>query len=226
MADKTNIVNMALMLIGEEKINNLSLSGGSKSEILANTVFDQCANEIFALPYDWYPFKTRAELAEISTTPAFGTYSYQYSMPDNFVRAICTCDECGDDIVYPYRREVLVTTVNDQQRSEQVLLTNETEVYLKYIVRIDDIGQWPAWFNRMVYTNIAYVLSNPLKQKEELTINMFTLREQAIKEGVRANQDQDMNVDANNIDTDLGNTDVSDAATTPYSQRLRRFQAR
>ena len=213
---QTDIVNFALFLIGEQKLNN-PVSKTTKTGRLALTVFNQCRDEMLALPVEWVYFRTRAELGAV-TAPTIGTYDFAYALPDNHIRTIATIDVDGDEVVYAYRREVQGTT--------QVILSNESPAYISYIVRLTDTAKWPPWFTRMVYTSIAFLLSSPLKQRDDQTINMFTLLRAAIKDGIAANQKENMDVSDSNQDLDLGNDDVSKAATLSFARASRRIVQR
>jgi len=221
MASQTDIVNLAFALVGEEKINNID-DPGNKSAVWAKTVFNQSRDEILSLPYDWYPFRTRAELSQVDA-PDFGRYAYAYAFPDNYIRTIATIDVDEDEIVFQYRRETrVITDSQNRQQALKILLTNEENVYMKYIVRITDTAFWPAWFTKMVYTNIAFKISAPLKQIDGFRVSIFTLLQDAITEGIQANNAEDMDVDDNYQDLDKGNTDVSDAAGIVNSLRLKK----
>ena len=218
MASQTEIANLALALVGEAKINNID-DPGDKSAVWIKTVLDQSRDEMLSLPQSWYPFRTRSELSQLDA-PAFGRYSYAYGLPDNHIRTLATIDEDEDEVKFEYRMETRVTTTGGRQQALKILLTNQEEVFLKYIVRIIDTSFWPAWFVKMVYTNIAFKIAAPLKQIEGYRVSIFTLLQSAISEGIAANNAEDMNVSDKYRDMDEGNEDVSEAAfQTSYSNR-------
>ena len=214
---QTDIVNFALFLIGEQKLNN-PVSKTTKTGRLALTVFNQARDKILSLPHDWRHFTTREQLARHTPAPTIGTYDFAYALPNNHIRTIATIDVDGDDKVFQYKREVQGTT--------QVILTNEECLYLKYIVRLTDTGNWQPWFVEMVYHQIAYMISEPLKQQQEKTVSIYTLLKRSIREGVAANNKEGMDVSASNEDLDRGNADVSQAATLPAGQEARRIAER
>ena len=220
MASKTDLANLAFALVGEEKISNIA-DPNNKAAVWANTVFDQAQDEILCMPHDWYPFRTRAQLSQLDD-PAFGRYENAFSYPDNHIRTIATIDVNEDEIMFQYRAETRITTTGGRQQALKILLTNEENVYLKYIVRITDTGLWPAWFSKMVYTNIAFKIAAPLKQIDGYRVSIFTLLQDAITDGIAANNAEDMDVDENYRDLDSGNTEVSDAAGIVSSLRLRK----
>jgi hypothetical protein len=57
------IVNLALILVGAKRLG--SLSDDRKSVEIANDIYTDARNEMFALPYDWRFATTRAELTTL-----------------------------------------------------------------------------------------------------------------------------------------------------------------
>jgi len=73
-----DVVNMALLLTGSKKLDNLS--DDTKSTRLANEAYDDARNEMFELPYDWKFATIRAELTTlyrltVDTAPADEAWS-------------------------------------------------------------------------------------------------------------------------------------------------------
>ena len=150
---QTDIVNFALFLIGEQKLNN-PVSKTTKTGRLALAVFNQCRDEMLALPTDWVHFRTRAQLGE-TPAPTIGTYEFAYALPDNHIRTIATIDVDGDEVVYQYRREVQGTT--------QVILSNESPAYISYIVRLTDTtkAQQPVVYARSLRAAVLAEAGRP-----------------------------------------------------------------
>lgn len=207
--DKTGIVNAALLLIGAKKIDSIS-SSGTKSARLANTIYEHCRDIIFSMPINWKFATTRAELSALSDDPAFGSYDHQYALPDDCVRIIAMVDEDGDDKEYVHRKEVYISG-SDQY---DVILTNEDDVYVKYIVMRNDPAKYPAWFTQLIVLKLAFFLVEPLKQDDRLYIKLKDMWTDALNDAKAGNGTEDVDVDDNDTRLDYGNKDVIDAAVT------------
>lgn len=209
--DNTGLVNAALMLVGAEKIN--SLTDNTKSARLASNILEQCTLEVFDLPIDlengWKFAKAREKLARLNTDPAFGSYDYQYGLPDNCRRILHMCDVDGDKTEYEFRREVYVSG----STKTPVILTNEETVYVKYTVYIEDPAMRPAWFNKLIIINIALYLFEPLKQTTQMFNKIMAMSDDAMDKAKSANASEDVDVNENNENLDKGNSDVVNAST-------------
>lgn len=209
--DNVGLVNAALMLVGAEKIN--SLTDNTKSARLASNILEQCTLEVFDLPIDiengWKFAKARAQLARLNTDPAFGSYDYQYNLPDNCRRILHMCDVDGDKTEYEFRREVYISG----STKTAVILTNEETVYVKYMAYIDDPAMRPAWFNKLIIINIALYLFEPLKQTTQMFNKIMGMFDVALDWAKSANASEDVDVNDNNENLDTGNNDVVNAAT-------------
>ena len=136
---KLSVINGALSYVGEEPLTSLAASSQkTKRQKNADRNYEAAILEIFDLPVEWAYFRTRAELSAYGTDPAFG-YDYQYTLPDNIRRIIETVDEDGDNIQYKYQREIVV---DSDGKAIPVLLCNEEECRIRYIVYIDNPAKW------------------------------------------------------------------------------------
>ena len=201
---KIDIVNMALMLIGAEKIN--AITDATKAARLANSVYNVAMREAFELPVTWKFALTRAELSAHATDPISG-YDHQYELPSGYVRMVALVDEAGDNVEYPWTRELFVAA-NDSETEFDMLLTNEDSVFIKYIRIRTDVSRWPASFIRLVYLGIAILLSEPLKQKLAQKNQLVRMFESAYITAKIANGLDDVDVDSNGVRLDEGNQDV------------------
>lgn len=201
MVSETDIANVALIMVGEAKIN--SLQDNNKAARLAKSLFTICRDEAFGMPVDWKFATTRTELSQLSTTPAFG-YDFQYGLPSNLHRIIAQVAEDDDRLQFEYRREVIGET--------DVLLTNETTAFIKYIILRTDTSVYPPWFVRLVYLNMAVKLAQPLKQDKNKVEQFVLLLELATIDAEQSNGMEDVNVNQDQRRDDTGNMDVLDAA--------------
>lgn len=117
MASAVDVSNMALTLIGHEKITSLS---GENEAARKCSVFLQPAIDETLRSYNWNCAMVRASLAQLSETPAFG-FSYIYQLPTACLRVIqmsdnaikfkvegkkLLCDESTAKILYVARIDV------------------------------------------------------------------------------------------------------------------------
>lgn len=206
--DQIGIVNLALLLDGEEKIN--SLTDATKSARTATILYEQARNEIFDLPIPWRFCTARAVLSRFATAPAFG-YAYQFALPDNCRRVLNVVDAEGDDFECTYRREVAFTVEAETTTEHDVLLVNESECRIKYIVLRTNPAVYPAWFVKLIALNLAMMLAEPLKQDKAKENQIMGKWQYALDLATAANAQE--NADAvGGVNSDRGNTDVVDAA--------------
>lgn len=207
---KLAVVNAALMLNGAKKIT--SLTDNTKSARLANTMYEVARNEMFDLPIDFKFATTRTELSALSTAPACG-YDYQYELPSGCRRVLALVDEDGDKVEYKHRVELLVETSGSQEIERDVLLTDQSEVFIKYIRLRENVAKWPAWFARLVILNLAIYLCEPLKQDKQKKNQLLMMYEDARLKAEEANGLSDADVSDDNVALDKGNQDVIKAAS-------------
>lgn len=211
---KIMIVNAALILCGQAKLT--SLTDNSKAARLANDMYEVIRDQILGMNVNWKFCTTRAELAQLDDAPAFGTYDYQYALPANCKRILATVDEDGDDYEYEWVREVYI----DGSTETDVILCNEENVYVKYIVLRGDPRKYPAWFSELIITKLAMYLAEPLKQNTQIQKKLEFYWEKALKQARESNAAEDVTVDSNNYRDDYGNDDVTDAAVHGSSGRV------
>lgn len=104
---------------------------------------------------DWQCVMSRARLARSSETPAFA-YEYQYALPNDCLRPVCICDVSGIPLDTDWEVGF------DPVQKVRVLLTNEDEVYIKYIYRLVDLSKLTPTLVRVLYLNLAIELAVPL----------------------------------------------------------------
>lgn len=204
---KIDIINMALLLIGAEKIN--AITDATKSARLAGSVYNVVVNETFELPIKWKFATTRAELTAYSTDPISG-YDHQYELPSGFVRVVALIDEGGDDVEYAWTRELFVAISGENETEYNMLLTNEDQVFIKYIRMREDVSKWPASFVRLVCIGIAILLSEPLKQKTAQKNQLLQMFERAYLTAKVSDGMNDVNVNSNGVNVENGNNDILD----------------
>jgi hypothetical protein len=206
MADvDTQIASLALYEIGEMELTGTE--DQTKAARVAKLVLPHARKLCFDLPVNWKFASTRAQLSQHGSEPAFG-YDYQYKLPDSCGRIISTVDENGDDINYRYRREIYISG----PEKTPVLLCDQEECRIRYIVYLDNPGYWPGWFQELVVLTMAIKLAKPLTEQDRMKLNLQYTWKDAYSLAQASNGMEDVDVDDNNVDIDLGNKDVLDAA--------------
>lgn len=207
--DKLYLANRMLLMTGAESIS--SFPGiATKNQRLTKLIYDGIVNEVFGFNIPWKFATTRAQLDELSTTPAFG-YDHQFGFPEKCVRILRTVDEEGDDINYKYRREVLLTRRGSRTVETDVLLTNQNEVFVKYVFLRANPAAWPGWFQRLVILHGAMQLVAPIQKDDFTALNIQRQFVDAYSKAKGANASEDLDTDNQAQDLDMGNTDFVDA---------------
>jgi len=155
------ICNLALNRVGEEQIT--ALTDDSKPARQCNLIYAP-ARDALLRAYPWNFAMARSELAQLATTPDF-EFDYEYQLPNDCLRVWTLYDDAGDYVI-----------------EGRKLLTNDDEVYLKYIKKETDPTKFDAAFVTALYLRMAVQLAEVLAsdtamQKEIKDEYMFAIRE-------------------------------------------------
>ena len=142
MASRTDIINMALLLIGQEMIS--SEDEGSKTSDVASALLDLCIETAISED-DWSFAKKRVKLSPLSETPLFG-YDNGFLLPSDYNHIYI---EEGDE--FDFREE------------GNVIYANVDTLDMIYIANIEDLNLFKPKFTDAVVTllaaKIAYAIS-------------------------------------------------------------------
>ena len=206
--DKLYIVNRMAITVGEQTIG--SLSKDNKIQRLANSIYDGIVEEVFDFKIPYKFATTRDELTELSSTPAFG-YSHQYALPEGCVRILGTEDENGRTIQYPYDREVVIDRTAGRVTETDAVMCDQERVFVRYIILRKNPAAWPGYFRRLVILHGAMQLCAPIKKDDFRSLFIEKQFNKAYSWAKGRNGAEGMETDDNNVDLDLGNTDVINA---------------
>jgi len=205
---KLAIINAALIMQGGKKIS--SVTADKKAAILANTLYDTVGDELADMGEEWYFMEGRAQLSERSDSPVFGHLEKHYDFPVKFVELIAVCDEKGKDIEYEWERGVFIDSAEEQH---QVIRTNATTVFIKYIAEVTNPQFWPSWYIRLYILRLVQYLVTSVKGESNF-INLTVGRAWDVswKIAKKANaKGRRSRTGSANKHEDLGNNDVIDA---------------
>jgi hypothetical protein len=154
MASKTDIANQALTRVGAKTIMDLDDETSSNARTVKN-VFELSVRQL-ARSHPWNCLKARANLAQLSTGPAF-EYEYRYRLPTNCVRLV---DFNG---VYVWDRYEGFTIEGRD------LLTNSSEAKITFIRYEEDPTVYDPMLIEALVILIASKVAIPIRQDESLS---------------------------------------------------------
>jgi hypothetical protein len=156
MTAETDIVNVALRLIGAQPIT--SLSDGTKSANAADDIYTELLDDVLRT-HNWNFATKRQKLARSSTAPAF-EFDYAYAVPSDWLKTVSVHDNDAGTGTLFYREELVA--------DQRVICTSASEVYLRYIGRVTDPNLMPADFRRVFQTALARDLAVPVASSNTL----------------------------------------------------------
>ena len=166
MATEVSICSNALRKLGDDPIT--SLNDNTERARLCNGFYEPARDSILR-SHPWNFAITRATLAQLSSTPAYG-FSYQYALPtDPYCLRVLEM-EYQD---YIFKIEHLAGT-------GRVLLTDESTAKILYIGKITDTAQFDSLFVDTLTAKLALDLAYPITNSVKVQENMFNLLQQKL----------------------------------------------
>jgi hypothetical protein len=166
MATEVSICSNALRKLGDDPIT--SLTDNTERARLCNGFYEPARDSILR-SHPWNFAITRATLAQLSATPAYG-FSYQYALPtDPYCLRVLEM-EYQD---YIFKIEHLAGT-------GRVLLTDESTAKILYIGKIVDTAQFDSLFVDTLTAKLALDLAYPITNSVKVQENMFNLLQQKL----------------------------------------------
>lgn len=146
MPSLTEVANLALALLGEDRVSSLSTDNSKPSRLcneMLPQVRDRCLSE-----HPWnFAIRRSADLPALATAPAWG-FTAAYQVPADCIRVL-SLDAA--DPHEPWRRE-----------GNSVLCNLSAPINLRYVARITDSGAWSPAFVDLVAATLAERLAMPL----------------------------------------------------------------
>ena len=153
MSTSIDIANMALALVGGERIT--SFTEDSKSAVLVDQFYEQVYRASLQ-EFNWRCAIVQKALASDSTSPVFTEWAYRYRMP--------TDPLCLRVISFNNPRLIFDT-------EQEFIYTNESEIKIKYVGRITE-GRLDPQAARYIYyrlaSNICFDLTGDRLRQESI----------------------------------------------------------
>lgn len=158
MAGKTEVVNQSLARFGAKRINDYDDASDTSLEAIYCRLFFEPTAQALMRSHWWRFAKDRVQLSQDTVAPVFG-WDHAYHLPNDFLRSVMVWD--GSD-------NPTGESEYDHELEGLRLLTDEDEVYLKYIRWVSDTGAWDPLFTEVFTLYLAKKLVIPLSQDIKL----------------------------------------------------------
>lgn len=145
MPSLTEIANLALSMVGEERVSRLD-TDTSKAARLCNEMLPQ-VRDLCLASHPWNFAVRRASLPALAVAPAWG-FAYRYQAPGDCLRVL------GIDSADPHEPW--------QREGREILTDLAAPLPIRYIARITDPAGWAPHFVELVATTLASRLAQPL----------------------------------------------------------------
>ena len=187
MASTVEICNGALNQLGATTI--LSLTEDSKNARLCNSRFTQVRDSVFR-SHPWNCLQKRVEIAADTTAPAWG-FSFAYTLPADCLRLLRILDYDSN-----YKVE------------GRKILSNTSSMKILYIGRITDPNEYDELLRETLSAALSADIAFAVTSNNTTATNMYNLFQDKLKDARFVDS-----TEGQNVEQDLGMTDVIDAGT-------------
>jgi hypothetical protein len=187
MASTVDICNGALNQLGATTI--LSLTEDSKNARLCNSRYTQVRDSVFR-SHPWNCLQKRVELAQDTTAPAWG-FKYAYTLPADCLRLL----------------RILDYDSNYKVEGRKILSNTETMKIL-YISRVTDPNEYDESLREILSSALGSDIAFAVTSNNTTATNMYNLFQDKLKDARFIDS-----TEGQNVEQDLGMTDVIDAGT-------------
>ena len=168
MATEVSICANALRRLGDDPIT--SLTDDTERARLCNAFYSDARDAVLR-SHPWNFAITRATLAQLSDTPAYG-FNYQYALP--------TDPFCLRVLEMEYKDYIF--KVENVATHGRVLLTDEGTAKILYIASITDTTLFDAMFVDTLTAKLAVDLAYPVTNSMQVQTNMQKLYQLKLSE--------------------------------------------
>ena len=187
MASTVDICNGALNQLGATTI--LSLTEDSKNARLCNSRYTQVRDSVFR-SHPWNCLQKRVEIAADTTAPAWG-FSYAYTLPADCLRLLRILDYDSN-----YKVE------------GRKILSNTSSMKILYVARITDANEYDELLRETLSAALSADIAFAVTSNNTTATNMYNLFQDKLKDARFVDS-----TEGQNVEQDLGMTDVIDAGT-------------
>ena len=187
MASIVDICNGALNQLGATTI--LSLTEDSKNARLCNSRYTQVRDALFRT-HPWNCLQKRIALAVDTTAPKWG-FSYAYTLPADCLRLLRILDYDSN-----YKVE------------GRKVLSNTSSMKILYISRVTDPNEYDELLRETISASLGADIAFGITSNNQTAKNMYQLFQDKLKDARFVDS-----TEGQNVDQDLGMTDVIDAGT-------------
>ena len=187
MASIVDICNGALNQLGATTI--LSLTEDSKNARLCNSRYTQVRDALFRT-HPWNCLQKRIALAVDTTAPKWG-FSYAYTLPADCLRLLRILDYDSN-----YKVE------------GRKVLSNTSTMKILYISRVTDPNEYDELLRETISASLGADIAFGVTSNNQTAKNMYQLFQDKLKDARFVDS-----TEGQNVDQDLGMTDVIDAGT-------------
>ena len=187
MASVVDICNGALNQLGASTI--LSLTEDSKNARLCNSRYTQVRDALFRT-HPWNCLQARLELAASTDSPAWG-FTYAYTLPANCLRLLRVLDYDSN-----YKVE------------GRKILSNASTMKILYIARITDPNEYDELLRETLSAALGADIAYAVTSNNTTSQNMILSYQEKLKDARFVDS-----TEGQNVDQDLGMTDVIDAGS-------------
>ena len=187
MASTVDICNGALNQLGATTI--LSLTEDSKNARLCNSRYTQVRDGVFR-SHPWNCLQKRVELAADTTAPAWG-FKVSFTLPSDCLRLL----------------RILDYESNYKVEGRKILSNTETMKVL-YVSRVTDPNEYDELLRETLSAALSADIAFAVTSNNTTATNMYNLFQDKLKDARFVDS-----TEGQNVEQDLGMTDVIDAGT-------------
>lgn len=168
-SSQTEIINKAVVLLGSsETLSNIDAGTPSSNNLI--TLWKIARRSLLAL-HPWNHAIKRVKLTPETEVPAFG-YSKQFALPDDCLRWLPW--PTGDQYWFEGEHEGMF------------ILANDSAIYIRYIVDVEEWAKWPALFVDLMSYQLAYEYCEGKTGLKGLRDRLMVDRDEALRLAKRA----------------------------------------
>lgn len=180
MASQTEVVNIALTLLGETRVSSIDddVKQARSAKALWNTSRDTAQSA-----YDWSFAMARQQLSPLADAPLFGP-GMKFQIPSDCLRLVFIGDHYLGLDVTDYRGSPLP---GYQIEGREILTDLGSPLNVRYIKRVTDVASWIPAFVSLFAAQLAMDLCEDLTQSDTKRQRATEAYKRALRDAIRVN---------------------------------------